>query len=176
MKNFLDCGVVDGVALTQRQERFVQEYLVDLNATAAAIRAGYREKTAAQQGHNLLQKPEIQLEIRRAKAEREERTRVTSDMVVQELAKIAFASGADYAKVVGSGDGASTVVITPTDTLSGNQRAAIACIEETKFGIRVSTCDKVRALELLGKHLGAFEGNGGSEDGGVILVDDIEAV
>lgn len=84
------------MALTLKQERFVEEYLVDLNATAAAIRAGYKETTAAQQGHNLLQKPAIEAAIQAAQAAREERTKITGDQVVSELAKIAFAKADDY--------------------------------------------------------------------------------
>lgn len=143
------CCEVNCVALTPKQRRFVQEYLVDLNATAAALRAGYKGKTAGQQGHNLLQMPKVQAEIQKAKAEREERTQVTSDMVVRELAKIAFANGSIYSKVVKTGKG-YMLIATPTEDLTEDQRAAIACIEETKFGIKVSMCDKVRALELLG--------------------------
>lgn len=84
------------MALTPKQERFVAEYLVDLNATAAAIRAGYKEKTASQIGHNLLQKPAIELAVQEAQAAREKRTKITGDQVVSELAKIAFAKADDY--------------------------------------------------------------------------------
>lgn len=84
------------MALTLKQERFVEEYLVDLNATAAAIRAGYKETTAAQQGHNLLQKPAIELAVQAAQAARGKRTKITGDQVVSELAKIAFAKADDY--------------------------------------------------------------------------------
>ena len=148
--------------LTPKQKRFVAEYLVDLNATQAAIRAGYSEKTAEQIGYQLLQKTSVvQAAIQEAMGEREKRTQVTQDMVVRELAKVAFASGADYARVVTlpATDGQpepQVVELTDTDALTDDQRAAISSIEETKFGIKVSTYDKVRALELLGKHLGMF--------------------
>lgn len=156
------------MALTPKQQRFVAEYTTDFNATAATIRAGYSEKTAAQQGHNLLQMPEIQEAIREECANRRTRTEITGDMVISELAKIAFANSADYAKVVGR-----TVKATKTDTLTKDQQAAISCIEKTKFGIKVSTYDKVKALELLTKYLRLFENDGGGENGGVTIVDDI---
>lgn len=166
-------------SLTPKQRRFVEEYLVDLNATAAALRAGYSAKTAAQVGYQLLQKPAVQEAIQTATEDRAKRTGVTQDRVVAELAKVAFANGADYAQVVTfreSEDGrpaGQAVTLAATGDLTDDQRAAISCIEETKFGIKVSTYDKVRALELLGRHLGMFDGHRGEEDGGVTLVDDI---
>ena len=165
--------------LTPKQRRFVEEYLVDLNATAAALRAGYSAKTAAQVGYQLLQKPAVQEAIQAAMEDRAKRTSITQDRVVAELAKVAFANGANYAQVVtlthkeDGRPGAQIVELTETGNLTDDQRAAIASIEETKFGIKVSTYDKVRALELLGRHLGMFDGHGGEEGGGVTLVDDI---
>lgn len=155
---------------------------MDLNITAAALRAGYSERTAAQVGYQLMQKPAVQEAIHQAMEDRAKRTGVTQDKVVAELAKIAFSSGADCARVITLKpryDGqprqpaVQVVEMTDTDSLNDDQRAAISCIEETKFGIKVSTYDKVRALELLGRHLGMFDGSGGEEDGGVTLVDDI---
>lgn len=111
--------------------------------------------------------------------DRAKRTEVTQDKVLAELSKIAFSSGADFAKVVtlnigkDGRPGAQVVELTDTDQLTQDQKAAISSIEETKFGIKVSTYDKVRALELLGRHLGMFDGSGGGKDGGVTLVDDI---
>lgn len=139
--------------LTPKQKRFVAEYLVDLNATQAAIRAGYSEKRASEIGYQLLQKTTVQAEIRKAMADREERTGVTQDWVVQELYKIAHADRGGIAKVVGGG---SAVELTDTDELDDEQRAALVGVEKTKFGIKVTTCDKLKALELLGRHLGMF--------------------
>lgn len=162
-----------------KQKCFVSEYLVDLNITAAALRAGYSERTAAQVGYQLMQKPAVQEAIHQAMDDRAKRTGVTQDKVVAELAKIAFSSGADFAQVVtlkpreDGRPGVQLVELTDTDQLTPDQKAAISSIEETKFGIKVSTYDKVRALELLGRHLGMFDGSGGEEDGGVTLVDDI---
>lgn len=165
--------------LTPKQQCFVAEYLVDLNITAAALRAGYSTRTAAQVGYQLMQKPAVQEAIQNAMDDRAKRTTVTQDKVIAELAKIAFANGADFAQVVTlkpgepGRPGVQIVELTDTSSLDADQRAAISSIEETKYGIKVSTYDKVRALELLGRHLGMFDGNGGEEDGGVTLVDDI---
>lgn len=101
--------------LTDRQARFCEEYLIDLNATQAAIRTGYSEKTANEQGARLLANVSVQEKIAELKAERAKRTEMTQDSVIQELAAVA--------------------------------RAEIK-------GVRA--VDKLKALELLGKHLGMF--------------------
>ena len=86
-----------------RQEQFVAEYLVDLNATQAAIRAGYSEKTARQQGARLLSNVYIQAAIAQARQEQQQRTQVTADSVVKEAALIAFADARELVQhVVGS--------------------------------------------------------------------------
>ena len=84
------------MALTEKQKRFVAEYLVDLNATQAAIRAGYSERTANRIGAENLTKPDIQAAVKAAIEDRAKRTEVTQDMVVEELRKVAFAKAADY--------------------------------------------------------------------------------
>ena len=78
------------MALTEKQRRFVAEYLVDLNATQAAIRAGYSRKTAHVTGHETLKKPEVSAAVQASMAARAERTNITQDRVLQELARIAF--------------------------------------------------------------------------------------
>lgn len=76
--------------MTPKQRRFCEEYLVDLNATQAAIRAGFRERTAYSIAQENLKKPEIASEIQRLMKERQERTQITQDRVLLELARIAF--------------------------------------------------------------------------------------
>lgn len=158
------------MALTEKQARFVAEYLVDLNATEAAKRAGYSEKTAYAIGFENLKKPEIQETIREAMDARSERTEITQDRVLQELARIAFANGTDFARIVSTPtvttvvdeEGYTQQVLQPvqrvelvdTDKVDPEKRAAIAGIKEGKFGIEVKLFDKVKALELLGRHLG----------------------
>lgn len=159
--------------LTPKQRAFVNEYLIDLNATQAAIRAGYSKKTAYRTGADNLIKPQIQTEIQKAMKEREKRTEITQDFVLKELFAIANINGSDFAQVVeetiivngsyvrdpatGKLKTHEVVRITPTDKLPEEKKKAIAGIKETRHGIEVSTCDKVRALELLGKHLGMFK-------------------
>lgn len=74
--------------ITPKQQRFVEEYLVDLNATQAAIRAGYSRKTARQIGEQNLSKLDIQSAITKAREKRSERTQITVDRVLEEIARI----------------------------------------------------------------------------------------
>lgn len=162
--------------LNERQERFCNEYLIDLNATQAAIRAGYKETTAYSMGQRLLKNVEVQAYIQQRKQDRVERTEITQDMVLRELALIAFSNAADYAAVVEkqatvdveSGvqiplfdeDGKPvmyrTVEPVLTAELTENQKRALAVIKKGRDGFEIKPYDKVRALELLGKHLGMF--------------------
>lgn len=156
LKYRLDREVVMGVAkLTDKQKKFIDEYLVDLNATQAAIRAGYKEKTAYRTGAENLRKPQIQREIQKRMQERQQRTEVTQDMVVRELAAIAFAKATDYVEIRSNGV-CGTVVIKPTTDLSDQQIRAIAGIKEGANGIEIKLNDKEKALELLGRHLGMW--------------------
>ena len=81
------------MSLTAKQQRFVDEYLIDLNATQAAIRAGYSAKTADVIGYENLRKPQIMEIIEQAMQKREKRTEITQDRVLEELADIAFNDG-----------------------------------------------------------------------------------
>lgn len=144
--------------LTEKQARFVEEYLVDLDATKAAKRAGYSEKTAYSIGFENLKKPEIQEAIQTAMDARSSRTGITQDMVLRELAAIGFSRATDYAQIKGG-----CVVLTDTETLTDDQKRALASIEEGKFGVKVRLHDKVRALEKLGEHLGMFTGKGAEQ-------------
>ena len=141
--------------LTDKQKKFIDEYLVDLNATQAAMRAGYKEKAAYRTGAENLRKPQIQEEIQKRMQKRQQRTEVTQDMVVKELAAIAFARATDYVEIRSNGV-CNTVVIKPTTNLSDQQIRAIAGIKEGANGIEIKLNDKERALELLGRHLGMW--------------------
>lgn len=126
--------------MNEREKRFCEEYLVDLCAARAALRAGYPPATANGKAASWIKrenpkKPQLRAEIDRLLAERSLRTRVNSDRVVMELANIAFDSA----------DGARTK-------------------------------DKLRALELLGKHLGMFAGNAREEQPLPVIVDDGEGM
>lgn len=141
--------------LTPKQEHFCEEYLIDLNATQAAIRAGYSEKTANRIASELLSKLDIQEKITELKAERSKRTEITQDRVVKELAAMAFAKATDYAQIADVG-GKVAVMLTPTAQLTKAQQAGIVGIKQTQAGIEVKL-DKTKALELLGRHLGMFK-------------------
>ena len=132
------------MALTPKQKTFVQEYLVDPNATQAAVRAGYSQKRASEIGYQLLQKTTVQAAIHDAMEARQQRTEVTQDYVIDKLREIA------------------------------EMRASDCPESELKYS------SKLRALELLGKHVGAFgrPAEGGARDGvqtGCIILPEVEA-
>ena len=141
--------------LTAKQKAFVSEYLVDLNATAAATRAGYSAKNASRIGHELLNKSQVQAAIKKALEERQKRTEITQDQVVIELARIAFGSARDVMEW-----GPGGVQLRPSSELTPDQAAMVVEVSETTSqnggSLRLKTHDKVKALELLGKHLGMF--------------------
>lgn len=141
--------------LTSKQQRFVEEYLIDLNATQAAIRAGYSINNADKIGSELLGKTRVSEAISKAMAERSKRTGINQDRIVLELAKIAFVKITD-------------VVNSDCEILPDADEADIAAIESVKVktiptksgesGIEreVKLASKLKAIELLGKHLGMW--------------------
>lgn len=153
--------------LSPRQERFVQEYLIDLNATQAAIRAGYSAKSAAEIGRQLLEKTGVAEAVARAKAERSARIGLTADRVLEELAAVAFARMPDYAEWGGTG---KQMGLKPSEELTDQQAAAVAHVVETEKYIKtigddeqlmsrersIKLHDKVSALVKLGQHIGMF--------------------
>ena len=138
--------------LTPKQACFVEEYLTDLNATQAAIRAGYSARRASEIGYSLLQKNTVQSAIEAAQRERSARTGVTADRVVQEIARVAFSSLRDVATW-----GPSGVQVRPDDEITPEAAAAIAEIAETNAGVKVKLHNKVAALEQLAKHVGLYQ-------------------
>lgn len=141
--------------LTEKQRRFCEEYLIDLNATRAylaAYPAVKKESTAAQAGSRMLRNVKVAEHIRERMEDRQKRTEITQDRVLRELAIIAFADVTDIVSYNGS-----NVVIKPTEELPRETRKIISGIKEGQFGTEVKTYDRIRALELLGKHLGMFE-------------------
>lgn len=141
--------------LTDKQKRFCEEYLVDLNATQAYIRAGYSVKkvvTAEQNASRLLRNAKVKEHIKYLRAEQSKRTEITADRVLEELAAIAFSDRTELAQVGKHGE----VNFTPTEQLPDEIKKVIAGIENGKYGTKVTSYDKVKALELLGKHLGLF--------------------
>ena len=149
--------------LTPRQRRFCEEYLVDLNASAAARRAGYSVTTAYSIGQENLKKPEIATEIQRRMEARSKRTEITADQVVTELGKIAFANMLNYITI--QDDGTAVVDFSMVDRDQGAVMREVT-IETYTEGrgeeaqpvkrIKFALCDKKGALELLGRHFGLF--------------------
>lgn len=137
--------------LTPKQARFVEEYLTDLNATQAAIRAGYSQKMAGRIGFQLLEKTGIQTAIQASQLERSARTGITADRVVQEIARVAFSSLRD---VMAWGPTGASVL--PDDEITPDAAAAIAEITETNAVIKIKLHNKVAALEKLAKHVGLY--------------------
>ncbi len=169
--------------LTPKQAAFCAEYLIDLNAAAAARRAGFSEKAAHVQAGTLMKKPHVQAEIQRLMAERSKRTEITQDSVIREIAKLAFGDirklfddqGALLPVQDWPDDIAPTVSSVEIDELwqgFGENRTQIGETKKVKFW------DKGKALEMLGRHLKLFvdrvEASG--PGGGPIPVADVKTL
>lgn len=149
--------------LTDKQERFCQEYIIDLNATQAALRAGYSKNTAQEQSSRLLSNVMVQERVQELNKSRSEATGITQKRVLEEYAKIAFFDIREIYDVDGG--------LTNVKQLDDSSAGAIASIKsseewgEDDEGNRaitgalkeVKVFDKLRALEALGKHLGVFD-------------------
>ncbi len=179
--------------LTARQRAFVREYLVDLNATQAAIRAGYSAETAEQGAAQLFRNIKVKTAIEAAMQNRAVRLDITADRVLVELAKIGFS---DIRKAVkwqtamvteednpDGGDIAviktvvtNTVQMVASDDLDDETAAAIAEVSQTATGgVKIKLHDKRAALVDIGRHLGMFKDRveHTGKDGGAIQVEDI---
>lgn len=159
------------MALTARQTRFVDEYLIDLNAARAAARAGYEAGTAYTSGPRLLRRPEVAAAVAAGMAERAERTGITAERVLAEYARMAFS---DIRRAVSwrtlepeQGEGArrkaaaSQVQVLDAEQMDAETAAAIAEVSQAAGGaLRVKMHDKKGALDSLARHLGLFDGRG----------------
>jgi phage terminase small subunit len=143
----------EGKKLNPREQCFVNEYLVDLNVTQASIRAGYKPRSAAVRGSVLLKKVHVKEAVRKAMAERAERTQITADRVLREYARIAFADIRKYTRRTRRG-----LKLRPVERLSDDDAAAVAEIAggSRKTGPRVKLHDKKGALDAIARHLGLF--------------------
>lgn len=141
--------------LSPKKELWVQEYLKDLNATQACIRAGYSEKGARKQGNRMLADVGIQERIRELQAVTAAATGVEVKALVQELAKIAYT---DLSDVVELAEG--KLKVKDFSELSEAQRAALAEVSETKgrhgATTRVKLNSKLQAIDMLMRHLGGY--------------------
>jgi len=143
--------------LNDKQKLFCEEYIIDLNGAQAATRAGYSSKTAKEQASKLLTNLNVQEYIQELKAIRSERTEITADMVIKEIAKVAMLSVEDFYDDIG---------LKPLSELDETARAAISSYQVKRIKTGKDTYedvpivkihDKMKALELLGKHTGVFE-------------------
>lgn len=147
--------------LTPKQARFVAEYLIDLNATQAAIRAGYSANRADAMGHENLRKPEISAAVQQSMHKREQRTEITQDRVLAEYAKLAFL---DPRRFYDSSGGLIPVPLLPADVAAalssmevstarsdGEDGPTFADVTKIKFS------DKKAALDSVARHLGMFK-------------------
>ena len=155
--------------LRPKQRLFIKEYLIDLNATQAAIRAGYSAKTSYSHGQRLLKDVEIQNALTSAMHKREDNIEITAARVLKELAIIAYADQSDYVTIGTEGE----VKLIPFDTMKEGASRAVSGVEETRrimgsgtgkgteMILEIKTKyrhhDKVKALELLGNHLGMWK-------------------
>ena len=165
--------------LTAKQQKFVDEYLIDLNATRA-YKTVYpkckSDEAANAASSRLLRNVKVQEQIEIGQQEIQARTKITQDKIVKELAKIAFSNATDYVEVVTrptirrvwdkeeekyvyeEGDVyEQDIILKDTKMLTEDQKAAISSIKNTKHGIAIEQCNKVEALHLLGQHLGMFK-------------------
>ena len=172
------------MALTAKQKRFVDEYMVDLNATQAAIRSGYSAKTARSVGSENLTKPDIASAIEKRQKRLADKYEVNQERIVAELARIGFSNMQDYMRANSDGD-----PFLDFSNLTRDQAAALAevTVEVFKDGrgedardvrrVKFKLHDKRAALVDLGKHLGMFkervEHTG--KDGGPIETKDVPA-
>ena len=152
-------------ALTPKQQEFVTQYLIDLNATAAAKRCGYAAPSAEVQGCRLLSNAKIQAAIAHAQAARAQRTQVDSDRVLLELARLGFATLQDLYDAHGA--------LLPVHQWPADAAAAVASVTSHEvfqvvdgerrlvgYTRTVKLLDKTKALDQLGRHLGLFQGRG----------------
>lgn len=145
--------------LTDKQKRFVAEYLVDFNATKAAIRAGYSQNTARSIGSENLTKPDIQEAIQKERDRLLKRTEITQEKVLQEYARIAFF---DPRKLFDD-DGNPR----PVSELDNDTAAALSGLDVVKevdpdsgvtsYTKKYRVSNKLGALDSLAKHLGLFD-------------------
>jgi len=150
-----------------RHEEFCQQFIIDMNATRAAKDSGFSEKTAYSQGQRLLKNVEIQKRIAELQQERAEKTEVTQNMVIKELAIIAFSDLKDYIEVI---EDTGAIRAKSFEEMPEGKSRALQSIKEDRVikesadGKQVTVYDKInfrlhdkiKALELLGKHLGMF--------------------
>ena len=175
----------DKKQLTAKQKKFVDEYLIDLNATRA-YRTAYpnikKDSTASVCASQLLRNTKVLEYLQKKQEEIQKRTEITQDRVLKELAAVAFSKASDYACVVErrltkvvegvavdvldiNGDPVvyRDVELELTQNLTEDQKRAVAVMKKGRDGYEIKTYDKIKALELIGKHIGMFDGKNQNE-------------
>lgn len=146
--------------LTQKQELFCLEYVIDFNATQAAIRAGYSKKTANVIGPENLAKPCIMNRVKELTEPIEQKPKDLRQRIIDELVSIAFADASDFFEEIKVEDEEGKVThsyrqIRP-DVLDSPHIAAIQAFEPSAYGQKIKVADKQKALEMLSRHVGLF--------------------
>lgn len=161
------------MALTPKHERFCQEYVKDLNGSKAYKRAYPKasEGTCRSGATNLLAKPNIQTRISEIRSKDSKRLEISKDMVIKRLADIAFAN----IGLVCTWDENGTMILKDMNTLTEGELAAVDNIQCSPvsdgaggllgYNKKVKMKDSLKALEMLSKHLGLLDGNGGEDNG-----------
>lgn len=143
--------------LTAKQSAFVAEYLIDLNATQAAIRAGYSKKTATETGYENLTKPHIAEAIADAQAKRAKRIEISQNRVLEEYSKLAFLNPKQFYNDTG---GLIPIHELPDDVAAALTGMDVSTLYEDKVPVgelkRIKFADKKSALDSVAKHLGMF--------------------
>ena len=155
--------------LTPKQRVFVGEYLVDMNATQAAVRAGYSPAAAGSIGSRLMRNERIRREVERKMAERAERTRITQDRVLEEYARIAFMDPRKLFDPAGQPLDVHRLNAEEAAVLAGLEVVELyegrgANREQVGYTRKYKLADKLKALDALGKHLGIFKAEKEEDD------------
>lgn len=162
--------------LSEKQKRFIEEYLVDLNATQAALRAGYAPKRAYAMGHENLKKPEIAAALSVAMAERSERTKIDQDRVVLEIARLAFS---DVRRLF---DGNR---LKRMDEIDDDTAAAISSVKvstrqvgegEVEHIAEIKFWPKTPSIEMACKHVGMFGADNAQKNPGATMAEALDKI
>lgn len=168
--------------LSPIQARFCEEYLVDLNATQAAIRAGYSAKNANSKAAQLLAIVSIQTRISELMAARSERTKITADRVLTELAAVGFTNFSDLAEWGNDG-----LILLESTKLTPEQAKSVQSVkvkrtisaDSERIEMEIKQHSKLDALEKIGRHLGMFQTNTNvrlsGADGGAVRTENVTA-
>lgn len=157
--------------ITAKQKRFCEEYVIDLNGTQAAIRAGYSKKTANEQAARLLAYASIKNYISELKAVKFQENKITAQRVIDELVKIGLANVQDFV------NGGNNVL--ELKNLDADKTAAVSSVKTTinentgSITTELKFHNKVSALEMLGRHFGIFEKDNSQKNGDVNVILDV---